>query len=94
MPFIRTSAFIILIFRNCYFFLIFLDNQQKEGNESDGTYDSKNSLDYTANISACCEDAIFISGLPKSMSKESLFDKLKDIFTTCGDIKVSERTIL
>ncbi len=83
-----------LTLRKCYFFSFFLDNQERDGDESDVSHDSKNGVSDTANMPVCSKDTIFISGLPTTMSKQCLFDTLLKVFITCGDIKVSEREIL
>ncbi|CAF0817401.1 unnamed protein product [Adineta steineri] len=68
------------------------DKQEQEDNESNVSYDSKTNSDGTDNMFECSKNAIFISGLPTNMSKERLFDKVKDVFSTCGNITTYGKT--
>ncbi|CAF1178037.1 unnamed protein product [Adineta steineri] len=68
------------------------DKQEQEDNESNVSYDSKTNSDGTDNMFECSKNTIFISGLPANMSKERLFDKVKDVFSTCGNITTYGKT--
>jgi hypothetical protein len=59
----------------------------------DDSHDSKNDVGDPTNKPIDITDTIFITGLPKYMGKQSLFDKLRNAFITCGDIKVTEKKI-
>jgi RNA recognition motif-containing protein len=83
-----------LTIRKSYFFSFFPDNQEWEGNELDDSHDSKNDVGDPTNKPIVIKDTIFITGLPKNMTWQCLFDKLKNVFITCGDIKVTEKKIL
>jgi len=59
----------------------------------DDSHDSKNDVGDPTNKLIVITDTIFITGLPKYMGKQCLFDKLRNVFITCGDIKVTEKKI-
>lgn len=71
-----------------------LDNQEPQNNESNVSDNPTADFADTNGMPVCVTNTIFISGLPTAMPRQHLFQKIKHVFSTCGDIKVSEMNFL